>query len=44
MWFDWIKMYYDDGIYSKDDVKVFVTAGWISAAEYEQITEEPYVS
>ena len=35
-----VKRYYDKGIYDKDDVKVFVRAGKITEAEYEEITKE----
>lgn len=44
MYYEWIKDYYDDGYYTNEQVKVFVEAGWITAAEYEQITGEPYVA
>lgn len=37
-----IKRYYDRGIYTKEDVKVFVRAGKITPAQYEQITGEAY--
>ena len=36
-----VKRYYDKGFYSKEDVAKFVTAGKITAEEYEQITGEP---
>lgn len=39
-----VKRYYDKGIYSKDDVKVFVRAGKITEAEYEEITGEVYTA
>lgn len=37
-----IKRYYDRGIYTKEDVKVFVRARKITPAQYEQITGEAY--
>lgn len=37
-----VKRYYDRGIYRKEDVAKFVQAKKITAAEYEQITGEPY--
>lgn len=40
--FNSIKRYYDSGRYTKEQVKVFVMARWITAEEYEQITGEPY--
>lgn len=41
-WFHYIKKYYDEGIYSKDDVKVFVVQGYITADQYKQITGDDY--
>lgn len=40
--FAFIQEYYNDGFYTKEDVAVFVQAGWITAAEYETITGEVY--
>ena len=37
-----IKRYYDRGIYTKDDVKVFARAGKITMEQYEEITGEAY--
>lgn len=37
-----IKRYFDRGIYSKEDVAVFVKAGKISPTEYAEITGEDY--
>lgn len=37
-----VKRYYDKGIYSKEDVAVFVKAGKITAEEYEMITGDEY--
>lgn len=39
-----VKRYYDKGIYSKDDVRVFVRAGKITESEYEEITGEVYTA
>lgn len=35
-----VKMYYDKGIYTKENVAVFVKAGKITAEQYEEITGE----
>lgn len=40
--FNSIKRYYDSGRYTKDQVKVFVMAGWITEEEYNLITGEDY--
>lgn len=37
-----VKMYYDKGIYTKENVAVFVKAGNITAEQYEEITGEVY--
>lgn len=37
-----VKRYYDKGIYSKEDVAVFVKAGKITEDEYEYIVGEKY--
>ena len=37
-----VKGYYDDGIYSVEDVKIFVKAKRLTAAEFEEITGEAY--
>ncbi|MED0678498.1 XkdX family protein [Aneurinibacillus thermoaerophilus] len=42
IWYSAVKMYFDEGFYTTDDVKVFVGAKWITADEYQQITNEPY--
>ena len=41
--FDVVKRFYDIGLYSKANVRVFVQAGRITAEQYEQITGQPYV-
>jgi uncharacterized XkdX family phage protein len=43
MWFNWISEYYNDGLYSKADVQVFVRAGWITADQFKAITGDDYV-
>jgi len=43
-WYTIVKRHYDAGRYSKEDVAVFVRAGKITPAQYEQITGEPYVA
>ncbi|MED0766009.1 XkdX family protein [Aneurinibacillus thermoaerophilus] len=42
IWYSTVKMYFDEGYYTTNDVKVFVSAKWITAEEYQQITNEPY--
>ena len=37
-----VKRYYDKGIYSKEDVAVFVKAGKITPEQYREITGEDY--
>ena len=37
-----IKAWYEAGIWKKKAVKNAVVKGWITAAEYEEITGEPY--
>lgn len=37
-----VKRYYDKGIYTKENVAVFVKAGKITTNEYEQIVGETY--
>jgi uncharacterized XkdX family phage protein len=41
-WYNVVKGYYDDGYYTKDNVKMFVEKGKITETEYEQITGEAY--
>ena len=42
--FDFIKQYYDLKLYTMDDTKVFVKAGWIKAEQYKAITDVDYVA
>ena len=37
-----VKKYYDDGLWSKSMVRNAVSKGWITAAEYKEITGEDY--
>lgn len=37
-----VKRYYDKGIYSKDDVKVFVRVGKLTPEQYKEITGDEY--
>lgn len=37
-----VKRYYDKGLYTEDDVAVFVRTGKITKEEYERITGKPY--
>lgn len=41
--FEKVKSYYDAGLWSKERVRNAV-GKWITAAEYEEITGEPYVA
>ena len=43
-WFYFINKYYQEGIYTKDDVKTFVAAGHITEDQYKQITGDDYVA
>ena len=38
-----VKRYYDKGIYTKENVAMFVSAGKITADQYKEITGEDYV-
>lgn len=40
--FELVKEYYNTGRWKKKAVKNAVAKGWITAAEYEEITWEPY--
>ena len=40
--FEKIKKWYDQGLWSKEQVKKAVAKGQITPAEYEEITGEPY--
>lgn len=40
--FELVKGYYDSGRWKKKAVKNAVVKGWITAAEYEEITGEVY--
>lgn len=39
-----VKMYYDNGWATKEQVAIYVEYGKITPEEYEQITGEPYVA
>lgn len=41
--FSIVKRYYNNGIYSKEDVAKFVRANKITENQYEEITGEKYV-
>lgn len=36
------KRYYEKGYYTKGDVKIFVSSGKITEAQYQEITGEAY--
>ena len=40
--FEKVKYYYDNGLWSKAKVKNAVVKGWITEAEYEEITGEHF--
>lgn len=40
--FNLVKRYYDNGLWNKAMVRNAVVKGWITAAEYEEITGEVY--
>ena len=40
--FELVKSYYDAGLWKKKAVRNAVVKGWITAAEYEEITGEIY--
>ena len=42
VWFNSVKRYYDMGLYTKEQVGVFVKAVMISDSEYKAITGEEY--
>lgn len=42
-WFDKIKRYYNNGLYTNEQVKVFVVAGKITNEQYKEITGEEYI-
>ncbi len=42
--FEKVKKFYDMGLYSKEQVKMFVVKGKLTAEEYEQITGEAYTA
>lgn len=45
MWFTMVDKYYnEDKFYSKDDVKIFVQAKYITEEEYKKITNEDYIA
>lgn len=37
-----VQRYYKRGYYTKEDVKVFVASGDLTAEQYKQITDEDY--
>lgn len=42
--FNSIKKYYNEGRYNDDQVKIFVKVGWITEAQYKEITGKNYVA
>ncbi|MGL5713677.1 MAG: XkdX family protein [Paraclostridium sp.] len=43
-WFEKIERYYSKGIYTKEQVKVFVVAGKITEELYKEITGDEYIA
>lgn len=43
-WFEKVKRYYDKGMYTNDQVKVFVLSGKITELQYKEITGEDYIA
>ncbi|MCY9591443.1 XkdX family protein [Paenibacillus chitinolyticus] len=41
-WFKTVKVYYDKGFYTNDNVKVFVVKNKITSEQYELITNEEF--
>lgn len=44
MWATIISNYFKMGLYTKDNVKVFVVAGWITVDDYKTIAGEDYTN
>ena len=44
MWFDSVKRYYDMGLYTDEQMKMFVKANMITAEEYKEITNKAYAA
>lgn len=44
MWATIISNYLKMGLYTPNNVKVFVAAGWITAEDYKTITGEDYIN
>lgn len=42
--YDSIKRYYGMGKYTKEQVKIFVLAKWITEEQYKEITGDEYVA
>lgn len=43
MWFNSVKRYYDMGLYTKENVALFVRANMIAKEDYKIITGDEYV-
>jgi len=41
-WFKTVKDFYDAGLYTKEQVAVFVVKNKLTAAQYEEITGDAY--
>ena len=43
-WFEKINRYYENRLYTNEQVKVFVQAGKITEDQYKEITSEDYIA
>ena len=40
---DYIKEYYGLGLFTNDDMKLFVKVGWLTSEQYKEVTGSDYV-
>ena len=43
-WFEKIERYYKNGLYTNEQVKIFVQTGKITEEQYKKITGEDYIA
>ena len=43
-WFEKIERYYKNGLYTNEQVKIFVQTGKITEVQYKEITGEDYIA
>lgn len=41
---DLVKQYYHLGLYKDEDLNLFVSVNWITAADYKELTGKDYVA